>query len=469
MMKIFLLVFFFSFGLLSCQDSRKPNIVFILIDDLGWTDVGYMGSTFYKTPNIDNLARQGMIFTNAYANAANCAPTRACLMTGQYTPRHGVFTVANSDRGESHHRRLIPVENNMNVSLGKVSIAEALKPAGYVTAAIGKWHIGYTARDHGFDVGFDRQDIGYKRGHFSEGGEYLTDRLTDEAIKFISENKNNPFFLRLAHHAVHTPIQAKESIIAQYADEEGVGCHNNAVYAAMIQSVDESVGRIYETLKELELDENTILIFFSDNGGYGPITCQRPLRGGKGMYYEGGIRVPMFIHWPDKVKPGSSSQTPVISTDFYPTFLEISGVSQHEKDTLDGMSLFPLMEGREAIVHDKLFWHFPAYLESYEGLKEDSRDTLFRTRPVSVIRKGDWKLLQFHEEWVLDGGRDSISINNSVELYNLAEDLGESNNLVNERIDKRDELLDDLLRWQSDINAPVPVQPNPEYLPEYRH
>ncbi len=454
----------------ACKNDAetKPNIVFILIDDMGWKDLGYMGSEYYETPNIDSLARQGMIFTQAYANAANSAPTRACLLTGQYTPRHGLYTVGNSDRGQSKDRRLIPVRNNEEISLDKILISEALKPAGYNTAAIGKWHIGKNAKDHGFDVGFDRNELGYQRGHFKDDGEYLADRLTDEAIKFIVENNpqktGKPFFLSLSHHAVHTPIQAKEEIIEKYRQKAGVDCHNDPDYAAMIQSVDESVARVNHTLDELGLSENTVLIFFSDNGGHGTYTCQRPLRGGKGMFYEGGIREPMFVYWPGKVKPGAVCDVPVISTDFYPTFLEIAGIEKPDGHILDGISILTLFEGEKSIERDKLFWHFPAYLESYSGLKQDSRDTTFRSRPVSVIRKGDWKLLLFHEEWILDGGRNKVSENNSVELYNLKTDLSENKNLSNSEAGKRDELLDDLLEWLSETKAPVPQEANPEYL-----
>ena len=444
--------------------QEKPNIVFIIIDDLGWKDVGYMGSNYYETPNIDRLARQGMIFTNAYANAANCAPTRASLLSGQYTPRHGVFTVARPDRGKSENRRLIPIVNSHKISLDKITIAEALKPAGYVSAAIGKWHVADSPPQQGFDLGINKYDIGYEKGHFNNDGEYLTDRLTNEAVEFITENKDKPFFLYLAHNAVHTPIEAKENITAKYETKDAEGCHGNATYAAMVESVDESVGRINKTLVNLGLQENTILIFFSDNGGHGTYTCQKPLRGGKGMFYEGGIRVPMFVYWPGRVRGGTKCDFPVTGTDFYPTFIELAGVEHPENYPLDGESIVRLLKEKNSLKRDALFWHFPAYLEAYAGLKEESRDPVFRTRPVSVIRKGDWKLLMFHEEWVLDGGKDKITSNNAVELYNLRKDPGESNNLCNMKNRKRDKLLEDLLEWQHEINAPVPLEPNPEYI-----
>jgi len=445
------------------EEQQQPNIVFILMDDLGWTDVGYMGSGYYETPNIDRLAGEGMIFTQAYANAANCAPTRASLLSGQYSPRHGVYTVARPDRGKSENRRLIPHPNSQEISLDKITIAEAIEPEGYVSAAIGKWHVGNNPPEQGFAFSIDRYALGYD-GHFNEAGEYLTDRLTDEAIQFISRNKNSPFFLYLAHHAVHTPIQAMKSAIEKYQKKEAVGCHQHATYAAMIESIDESVGRIDSTLKELGLSENTLLIFFSDNGGHGTFTCQAPLRGGKGMFYEGGIRVPMFVRWPGKVETGTTCDQPVISTDFYPTFVELAGAKPPEDYPLDGRSLLPLLEGADELDREAIFWHFPAYLQAYEGLRDESRDRIFRTRPVSVIRKGDWKLLFFHEEWILDGGKTDMATNHSVELYNLAKDPGEEMDLARVETAKRDELLKELLEWQQSIDAPLPVEPNPDYI-----
>ena len=464
-------------GLLSnsCKNNTsrptqdKPNIVFILIDDLGWKDLGYMGSTYYETPTIDRLAKQGMIFTRAYANAANCAPTRASLLCGQYTPRHGVYTVGTSARGRSEDRRLIPIENSREVDQAKITIAEALGDAGYVSAAIGKWHIGQKPEQHGFDFGIDRNELDVE-GHFSENGEYLADLLTGEAIRFIRENDPNttkkPFFLYLSHHAVHTPISAKQNLIEDFEKKPADDCHNNATYAAMIKSVDESVARINEVLEQLELDNNTLLIFFSDNGGHGTYTCQKPLRGGKGMFYEGGIRVPMFVYWPGMVKPESTCEEPVIGTDFYPTFLQLAGIGAPQNYELDGTSILPLLKGEKKLGRDFLFWHFPSYLQAYEGMTDESRDPLFRTRPVSVILKRGWKLLMFHEEWALGGGSKNLEGNNSIELYNLKDDIAEQNNLAHINIRKRDELLKELMDWQKYIKASVPTDPNPEYFDE---
>lgn len=446
------------------KSAQKPNIVFIMIDDLGWTDTGYMGSAFYETPNIDRLANGGMIFTYAYTNAANCAPTRASLLSGQYSPRHGVYTVASPARGEAQDRRLVPTENSRKISLDKITIAEALKPAGYTSASIGKWNVGNSPKEQGFDVGIDRPELGYGWEHFNEDGEYLADKLTKVAIDFITEHQDKPFFLYLNHHAVHTPIEAKEDITRKYDKKQPDGCHQHAEYAAMVESVDQSVGKINQTLEDLGLSENTIIIFFSDNGGHGTYTCQRPLRGGKGMYYEGGIRVPMFAYWPGQIQAGNTVDEPVISTDFYPTFLELADAKSPRKYPLDGESLVPLFNGDEDLKREVLYWHFPAYLESYEGLQSDSRDTIFRTRPVSVIRKGDWKLLMFHEEWVLDGGKQNMNTNNAIELYNLKSDISEEQNLADTATKKRDELLKQLIRWQKKIKAPIPKEPNDAYV-----
>jgi len=450
----------------SLSTHNKPNIVFIFIDDLGWKDTGYMGSGYYETPNIDKIAQQGMIFTNAYANAANCAPTRASLLTGQYSPRHGVFTVASSSRGDSKNRRLIPIENSREIELDKITIAEALKNAGYVSAAIGKWNVGLTPEQQGFDFDIDRDELDIK-GHFSENGEYLTDLLTDEGINFIKKNNphttKKPFFLYLCHHAVHTPIRAKKNMIENFEKKPVSDCHNNATYAAMIKSVDQSVARINQVLEELELDNNTLLVFFSDNGGHGTYTCQKPLRGGKGMYYEGGIRVPMFVYWPGKVKPGTTCEEPVLGTDFYPTFLQLAKTDAPQNYELDGTSILPLFKGEQKLGRESLFWHFPCYLQAYEGMTDESRDPFFRTRPVSVIRKRDWKLLLFHEEWVLDGGINNLGKNNSIELFNLKEDIAEQNNLAQINTNKKDELLKELMDWIKDTKAPIPTSPNPEY------
>ncbi|MFQ5735023.1 MAG: sulfatase, partial [Planctomycetaceae bacterium] len=284
----------------AARKVRWPNVVFFLIDDLGWKDAGFMGSRFYDTPNVDRMARQGMVFTDAYSNGPNCAPTRACLMSGQYSPRHGIYTVGRSARGSAPFRKLIPTPNRTVLADKVVTLAESLKGAGYVTAHMGKWHLGADAKTQGFDVNIGGNRSGSPRGgYFSpyrnpqlpDGpkGEYLTDRLTDEALKFLDANREKPFFLYLAHYAVHTPIQAKPDLTAKYRKRKADKYHNNAKYAAMIDSVDQSVGRVLKKLDDLKLADDTIVIYTSDNGGHGPVTSMHPLRGSKGMLYEGGV------------------------------------------------------------------------------------------------------------------------------------------------------------------------------------
>jgi len=443
---------------------NPPNIVFIFIDDMGWRDVGFMGSTYYETPNIDKLAGQGMIFTNAYSNAPNCAPARACLLSGQYGPRHGVYTVNNSDRGPSRLRKLIPIENTTELASKVVTIAEAIKPAGYVSASIGKWHLGTGPEVGPTGQGFDVNVGGYSAGHPPKGyfvpygnpelpdgppGEYLTDRLTDEAVEFIETNKNRPFFLYLPHYAVHTPLHAKAELIEKYEKKPGSNGQNNAKYAAMIESTDQGVGRIMDKLDELGLTDNTVVFFFSDNGGVRTITSNEPLRGGKGMLYEGGILEPMFVRWPGVVRPGTRCDTPIIGIDFYPTLLEMAGVSKPKGKLLDGQSIVRLLKGARALDREAIFWHFPAYLQ---GKAPGARDPHFRTRPGGAIRAGDWKLIEYFEDGAL-------------ELYNLKDDISEQRNLADSLPDKTRELHQLMLAWRKAVNAPVPTELNPEYNP----
>ncbi len=461
--------------------KRPPNIIFIMVDDMGWRDAGFMGSTYYETPHIDKLAQQGMVFTQAYACAANCAPSRACLMTGQYTPRHGVYTVANSNRGKSKDRRLIPIKNDTTLDAHFVTIAEALKPAGYVSISIGKWHLGDdpklgpVGQGFTFNIAGDHSGNPGRGGYFSPynhkpnlppgpKGEYLIDRLTNEAVKFINKYKDKPFFLYFPHYAVHTPLMAKKDIKAKYKDKPASNGQHNPTYAAMIDSTDQSVGRIMATLDKLKLTDNTVVFFFSDNGGVKGITSMQPLRGGKGMFYEGGIREPMIVRWPKHVKPGSKCNVPVIEVDFFPTLLEIAGLKKPAGKLLDGVSIMPLLQSQKTVdgrFDRALYWHFPAYLQ---GNAKGARDKKFRTRPVGVIRKGNWKLLQYFEQWVLDGGWETIDTNNAIELYNLEQDISEAHNLANINKTKRNELLKELIAWQKKVKAPIPTKPNPGYV-----
>lgn len=428
--------------------DRKPNFVFILIDDLGWTDLGFMGSKYYETPRIDKLAAEGVVFTNAYSNAPNCAPTRACLMSGQYTPRHGVYTVGTSERGESKRRRLIPVANTEELGAGHVTLAEALKPAGYTCACLGKWHLGtkspYRPQDRGFDVVWDRTG----GGHFTKDGEYLTDRLTREAVNFMEAHRDRPFFLYLSHHAVHTPLQAKPELIEKYKAKLPSGSHRNPTYAAMIESVDRSVGRVLDKLDELGLAESTYVFFFSDNGGYGNATMMEPLRGSKGMLYEGGIRVPAIVRRPGRIAPGRRCEAPIVGIDFYPTILELAEASKPAGYTLDGESLVPLLAGTGGLEREAIFWHYPVYLEPYNASQWP-----WRTTPAGAIRQGDWKLIEFFED-------------RRVELYNLVDDIGEANDLAASMPWKAKELHTRLENWRIRLNAPVPMKLNPQFDPQ---
>ncbi len=442
---------------------RPPNVVFIFIDDMGWRDVGFMGSRYYETPNIDKLAGQGMVFTNAYSNAPNCAPARACLLSGWYGPRHGVYTVDSSERGQSRFRKLIPIENTTVLDPKIVTIAEAIKRAGYVSASIGKWHLGSDPQSgpkaQGFDVNVAGFSAGsppggyfapYKNRELPDGPprEYLTDRLTDEALKFIEANKDRPFFLYLPHYAVHTPLQAKAELIEKYKKKAGSNGQDNATYAAMIESTDQGVGRIMAKLDELNLADNTIVFFFSDNGGVKGITSNEPLRGGKGMLYEGGIREPTIVRWPGVTRPGSTCGEPVIGIDFYPTILEMTGAPKPAGKVLDGVSIVPLLKGAKSLTREAIFWHFPAYLQ---GKAEGARDPHFRTRPAAAVRAGDWKLIEYFEDGAL-------------ELYNLRDDIGEQKNLAETLPEKARELHKLMLTWRKTLNAPVPTELNPEYV-----
>ncbi len=442
-------------------NTSKPNIVFFLIDDLGWRDLRFMGSQYYETPNIDRLAAQGMVFTDAYANAPNCAPSRACLMSGQYPPRHGIYTVGTSERGQSKNRQLIPTPNKTVLDPSIETLAESLQRGGYTTGFVGKWHLGSSEHTRpegqGFDVNAGGNRAGHPRSYFSpyknpnlaDGpkGEYLTDRLTDEALGFIRRNQDQPFFLYFNHYAVHTPIQAPEALTAKYQRKTPDGDQKNPEYAAMIESVDRSVGRVMQILDEMKLAERTLVVFFSDNGGHGAITSNAPLRGSKGMLYEGGIREPLIVRWPGRTQPGVRCSVPVIGTDFYPTLLEATGTPPPANQTLDGESLIPLFHGERSLKRDAIFWHFPAYLEPYT-----SHQGLWRTTPTGAVRKGDWKLIEFFED-----GR--------LELYNLKDDLSETNNLASTRKDKVLELHETMKQWRRDTQAPVPTTLNPNYRP----
>lgn len=446
--------------LTSCQaieaEAGQPNVVHIVVDDLGVMDVGFMGDRRYHTPNIDRLASQGMTFTNGYAPAANCAPSRACVLTGQYPMSHGVYTVGSSERGRAKTRRIIPTENNTTVADEHVLLTERFKELGYFVAQVGKWHISADPTTQGVDINIAGTHGGgpgragyfspYENPNLPDGpkGEYLTDRITTEAIRIIEDNKDQPFFLYFPFFTVHTPIQGKPELTAKYQGRDDV----HAEYAAMVESLDQNVGRLLDALDRLQLSENTIVVFTSDNGGIRDFSPQDPYRAGKGSYYEGGVRVPFAVRWPGVVEPGTTSEVPVTGLDFYPTYLEILGLEAQKP--LAGTSLVGVLKGETGLAERPLFWHFPIYLEAYNPKTDDGRDPLFRTRPGSTMRYGQWKLHHYFEDM-------------AYELYDLESDPGERNNLADTMPGKLRELVAILDAWRNKHGAPIPTEPNPHY------
>lgn len=470
----------------AAQEAQGPNVVFIYIDDMGWSDLSYRGSTFYETPRIDRLAARGMRFTSAYANAPNCAPSRASLMSGAYAPRHGVYTVGDPWRAPPSTRRLVPLENRTTLAPEVITLAEVLRDAGYATAHMGKWHLGEPAGitgragnagsdgsasaggagplAQGFDVNLGGTHAGHPPTYFSpydiatlpDGppGEYLTDRLTEEALAFIDEHADERFFLYLSHYAVHVPIEAPEELTAKYAGKPAWHGQRDAGYAAMIERVDHGVGRVVDRLDELGLTDETLIVFTSDNGGLGgyasaglpgsrQVTDNYPLKGGKGQLYEGGIRVPTFVVWPGTVEPGSVSHEPIVGMDFYPTLVEAAGADLPPDQPIDGVSLLPVLQGGE-LDRETLYWYFPAYLEAYGREGE-------RTTPAGAVRRGDEKLIWFFED-------------DRTKLYDLGDDPGERRDLAAERPERVRALRQLFENWLIEMDAPMP-RPNPDYRP----
>ena len=467
--------------------QASPNFVFILVDDLGWADLGCYGSKFYETPNLDRLAKQGVRFTNAYASCPVCSPTRASIMSGKYPARMDL-TDWIPGRQATHQptsgQKLLSQDFEEEMGLEEFTIAEALKANAYRTFFAGKWHIGedsiYWPEHQGFEINKGGWKAGSpKGGYFSPyvnprlnsgpEGEYLTDRLTDESIQFLKDNKDDPFFLYLSYYTVHNPLNAKPEVIEKYrrkAELLGINkedrfvdrsewkkvlgkgrfrerlVQDHAVYAAMVESMDENIGRLLQQIKSLNLDDNTIIIFTSDNGGLstseGSPTSNLPLRGGKGWLYEGGIREPLIVKWPGVTKSGSICQTAVTSTDFYPTILEMAGLQALPQQHQDGVSLVPLLQAQDSLVREAIYWHYPHY--SNQG-----------GRPGGAIRFGKYKLIEFYEDM-------------NVELYDLDGDMGESINLADEKPEIVQELKNKLNQWRAEIQAKMPNL-NPEYQP----
>lgn len=447
------------------QDGNsKPNVILFIVDDLGYCDLSCYGSSFYETPNIDRLASEGVRFTSAYAGCALSSPTRASIMTGK-NPARVHITHAIPIKGYTRIRNgkgtpLKDADYRFDLPLEEYTVAEAMKAAGYSTATIGKWHISekeeFSPLHQGFDLNVGGDGHGSTQNYFypyhnkwrmapgypyvewntlpdGKPGEYITDRLTDEAVKYIGEHKDSPFFLVLSHFAVHTPLQAKQELVEKYLSKapDPVTGQDNAVYAAMIESVDQSLGRVMDSLEKNGLEDNTVILFMSDNGGHGRMTVNWPLRGNKGNFYEGGIRIPMIIKAPD-VNP-AVCDVPVTSMDCYPTVLELSGLPLLPEQHVDGESLVPLLEGKT--IHDRdLYWHFP----NYTGKGHPNP-----AHPLSVIRSGNYKLIESLEDGF-------------VELYDLSSDISEQNNIAafNERLVKR--MLGKLERWRSSAGVQMP-------------
>lgn len=448
------------------QSMDHTNVILILIDDLGWNDLGCYGSKYYKTPNIDKLATQGIRFTNGYSACHVCSPTRAAILTGKYPARLMLTQWLPAGRWDRNKHRLREARYLSNLPLEEVTIAESLRAAGYKTGFIGKWHLGtetyYYPEHQGFDVNIAGRDYGAPGSYFypfegkwdipstgqtlkksspvaGKEGDYLVDILAQQASQFIAENKKSPFFLMLSHYAVHTPLQAKDEKVQKYMDVPDDQRQGNPKYAAMVESVDESVGLILTTLQEQSLDENTLIIFTSDNGGYAKATNQSPLRANKGSHYEGGIRVPFIIKWPGTMPSGKICDEPVISVDIYPTILTAVGLPQYPAQHQDGKDLTPLLTGKGIFHRRALYWHYPHYNRHPSSF------------PSGVIRSGHWKLIEHFES-------------QKIELFNLESDLSESSNVASQHPHIAQQLLSSLKSWQRKVGADL-MKTNPEFKP----
>ena len=454
-------------------DAKQTNFLFFLVDDMGWADIGANGSKFHETPNIDRLAKSGMRFTQGYAAGSVCSPTRASIMTGRHPVR---VNITDWIPGQSNRKTnpLLHPDDLSHLPLAEVTIAEALKEHGYQTFFAGKWHLGNKGQwptDQGFDINIGGHHRGSPPGGYyspwsnpalkaKQPGEYLTERLTDESVKFLEErDKTSPFLLYLSYYNIHTPIQAYKKHIDHYKakaakafqdvtptepEHDGINRtrQDNPALASMVAAVDDSVGVLLDKLTELKLDKNTVVIFFSDNGGLSTLGrlgpgCNLPLRAGKGWLYEGGVREPTIIRAPDVTQPNSVSHKPMVSMDFFPTMLDLAGLPLQPKLHVDGQSLLPHLKGDDS-GQRTFYWHYPHYHGS-------------TWKPGASIRDGDWKLIEFYHY-------------KNFELYNLADDPGERQNLAKAKPTKAKLLRAKLLAWQKQMQAKMPV-PNPDYDP----
>lgn len=442
----------------SQAEDTPPNIVIVLVDDMGYGGISSFGDKPWKTPQIDQLAKEGMKFTAAYASTV-CSPTRASILTGKNPARLHLTNWIPGDADDYTNPRFLQKPFLQALPLEEFTIAEALQKGGYKTSLFGKWHLGgdlhHTPDKQGFDkqymisytnlpTWFVAKENGQVGGFFKEdkqGRQFLTEHLADKAIAWMDEQKDNPFFLVFATHVVHRPIAAKDSLVQKYIDK-GVKTYgaDAANYAAMHEHMDHAVGRVLQKLVDLKISENTVVIFLSDNGGRVPETVNTPYRGGKSELLEGGIRVPLIVKWPKVIKKGSINEVPVSTEDLYPTLLEIAGLDALPKQHVDGKSWVPILKNpKQNLDRDALYWHYPHYSGHPYG------------KPSSAIRKGDWKLLQVFEH-------------DSVELYNLADDPGKNNNLAKEMQEKVEELMQQLNAWRTDTKVQMPIV-NPNYDP----
>jgi len=446
------------------QDSgatAPPNFVLILADDLGAHDTGFSGASFYETPHLDALAAQAMVFRRAYTCGPNCAPTRACLMTGMYTPRHHIYTPGGRSKGSIENMRLlVPTLKGPKVdfppsvvelSPDMVSLAEVLKSRDYVTARLGKWHLGEDFQ--GFDLSSTNGEPGATKKFY--GNINVAEKLTDAALAFLDEHRSRPFFLLLTHWDVHTPIRARRDVVKKYKEKKAlVGGDGNPQYAGMIEAVDTSVGRVHAKLRELGLEDNTLLIFSSDNGGLPSVSTNRPLRAGKGSLFEGGIRVPTFAYWAGSVPPGTCD-TPITSVDFLPTFAALSGAELPAAQPVDGVSIERLLVGDE-IEERSIYWFFPLYLSGGANNRPlpilGTQRPFWRGVPAAAVVRGRWKLLWLFED-------------DSLQLYDVENDIGETTPLQGEHPEIAASLHDDLKQWLEETKAPIPTALNPAFGP----
>ncbi len=461
---------------LAQNTKEKPNVVFILIDDMAWADVGYNGGAggFYETPNIDAMATEGMVFNRFYPGGANCAPTRACIVSGMYTPRTKIYTPGGQAKGNPKDMRFhVPAKNRkgdeksmdtrVEIDASVTSIAEVINTAGYVTSRIGKWHIG--SDKQGFDEstqdGIDTSEKHYYNDKFA------TDRMAKAATEFMERNKENPFFLYFSLWDVHTPLVAKNEIVEKYKKKwenwPDKSKKWNPTYAAMIEVMDNSVGVLRAKLKALGLDKNTMVMVASDNGGPAGHSSNLPLRGAKGAMYEGGIRTPAVAVWPGQIQPGTSNDCPVTGVDFMPTLAEIVGAGLPKNQPVDGKSFVNLLKTGNDMKTRDIFWHYPLYLTGKKSTygwpgdnvlpKYGTNEMIWRAVPSTTIMRGDWKLIYFYEY-------------EKYELYNVAEDIGEQNDLSKSNPKMAGKLYKKLMKWVKETNADVPTKDNPDFTKE---